>query len=126
MPGDHLAAYLQVLGQVEKDKAPLRKQLERLAHDFAQALTGQYTQQTVRKHTRIMELFIYFVCWDTEVCRMEEITRGIANSAFRRWYRSTVGDSLESQLKTTLKKFFQFLHREKGLTNEAVLKSFQR
>jgi hypothetical protein len=31
----------------------------------------------------IIELFIDFLCWDTDVRRIEEITRGIANSAFR-------------------------------------------
>jgi hypothetical protein len=32
----------------------------------------------------------------------------------------------ESELKTAIKKFFQFLAQEKGITNEAVLKSFHR
>ena len=37
-----------------------------------------------------------------------------------------VGDRTESKLKTAIKKLFQFLAREKGITNEAVIKSFQR
>jgi hypothetical protein len=74
----------------------------------------------------IIALFIDFVCWDTDVRCIEEITRGIANSAFRQWYRRKVGDRTDSELKTAIKKFFQFLAQEKGITNEAVLKSFQR
>jgi hypothetical protein len=104
----------------------MRKQLEQGARDFERALAHQYAPKTVRKHMAIIALFIDFVCWDTDVCRIEEITRGIANSAFRQWYLRKVGNRTESELKTTLKKFFQFLAQEKGITNAAVLKSFQR
>jgi site-specific recombinase XerD len=126
IPGYHIEAYLEALGQFAHDKAPLRTQLEHYARDFAHALAQQYGPKTVRKHTLIIDLFIDFVCWDTDVRRLEEITRGMANSAFRQWYRRKVGDRTESELKTAIKKFFQFLAREKGITNEAVLKSFQR
>jgi site-specific recombinase XerD len=89
-------------------------------------LAARYRDTTVRKHTAIIALFIDFVCWDTDVRRIDEITRGIANSAFRQWYRRKVGDRTESELKTAIKTFFQFLAQDKGITNEAVLKSFQR
>ncbi len=126
IPGDQIDAYLEALGQFEHEKAPLRTQLEQYARDFAHALAQQYAPKTVRKHTVIIELFIDFVCWDTDVRRIEEITRGIANSAFRQWYLRKVGDRTESELKTAIKKFFQFLDQEKGIRNEVVLKSFQR
>jgi site-specific recombinase XerD len=126
IPGDQMEAYFEALGQFENAKAPMRKQLEEYARDFAHALAKQFTPKTVRKHTAIIALFIDFVCWDTDVRRIEEITRGIANSAFRQWYLRKVGDRTESELKTTIKKFFQFLAQEKGITNAAVLKSFQR
>jgi site-specific recombinase XerD len=126
IPGDQIDAYLEALGQFEHEKAPLRTQLEQYARDFAHALAQQYAPKTVRKHTLIIELFIDFVCWDTDVRRMEEITRGIANSAFRQWYLRKVGDRTVSELKTAIKKFFQFLDEEKGIRNEVVLKSFQR
>jgi site-specific recombinase XerD len=126
IPGDQMEAYLEALGQFENEKAPMRTQLEQCARDFARTLAQQYTPKTVRKHAAIIALFIDFVCWDTDVRRIEEITRGIANSAFRQWYRRKVGDRTESELKTTIKKFFQFLAQEKGITNAAVLKSFHR
>jgi site-specific recombinase XerD len=126
IPGDQMEAYFEALGQFENEKAPMRKQLEQCARDFARALAQGYAPKTVRKHTAIIALFIDFVCWDTDVRRIEEITRGIANSAFRQWYRRKVGDRTESELKTAIKKFFQFLDQEKGITNEAVLKSFPR
>jgi site-specific recombinase XerD len=126
IPGDQMEAYFQALERFEKDKEPMRKQLEQCARDFELVLTQQYAPKTVRKHTAIIALFIDFVCWNTDVCRIEEITRGIANSYFRQWYLSKVGDRTESELKTAIKKFFQFLDQEKGITNEAVLKSFHR
>jgi ribosomal protein S20 len=39
---------------------------------------------------------------------------------------SKIGDCTESDLKTAIKKFFQFIDEEKGITNEAVLKSFKK
>jgi site-specific recombinase XerD len=126
IPGDQMEAYFQALEEFEKNKEPMRKQLEQCARDFERVLTQQYAPKTVRKHTAIIALFIDFVCWDTDVRRIEEITRGIANSYFRQWYLRKVGDRTESELKTAIKKFFQFLDQEKGITNEAVLESFQR
>jgi site-specific recombinase XerD len=126
IPGDQMEAYFQALEEFEKNKEPLRKQLEQCARDFERVLTQQYAPKTVRKYTAIIALFIDFVCWDTDVRRIEEITRGIANSYFRQWYLRKVGDRTESELKTAIKKFFQFLDQEKGVTNEAVLQSFQR
>ena len=126
IPGDQMEAYFQALEQFEHEKQPLRQQLERCAHGFAQALARQYTPKTVRKYEQILTLFIDFVCWDTDVRRIDDITRGIANSAFRQWYQRKVGDRTESELKTTIKKCFHYLAEEHGIRNEAVLKSFQR
>ena len=126
IPGEQMDAYLEALGQFERTKEPLRTQLEQYADDFARTLAQQYAPKTVRKHTAIIALFIEFVCWQTDVERLEEITRGMANSAFRQWYLRKVGDRTESELKTTVRKFFQFLAQDKGVRNEAVLTSLPR
>ena len=125
IPGEQMDAYLEALGQFQRAKEPLRTQLEQYADDFARTLAHQYAPKTVRKHTAIIALFIEFVCWQTDVERLEEITRGMANSAFRQWYLRKVGDRTESELKTAVRKFFQFLAQEKGVRNEAVLKRLQ-
>jgi site-specific recombinase XerD len=126
IPGEQMEVYLEALGQFERDKAPLRAQLEQYAGDFARTLAQQYTPKTVRKHMAIIALFLEFLCWQTDVQRLEEITPGMANSAFRHWYQRKVGDRTESELKTAVRKFFQFLAQEKGVRNEAVLKRLQR
>jgi hypothetical protein len=46
-------------------------------------LVQQYTPKTVRQHTRVIDLCMDGVCWDTDVRRTEEITRGIAHRTFR-------------------------------------------
>jgi site-specific recombinase XerD len=125
VPEDQMETYLEALGQFEQDKAPLRTQLEHYAQDFARALADHATPKTVRKHTAILALFIDFVCWNTDVQQLGEITRGIANSQFRQWYQRKVRDQTESELKTTIKRFFTFLAEEKGLRNGAVLQSFR-
>jgi hypothetical protein len=85
IPGDQMEASFEALGQFENEKAPMRAQLEQCAGDFARALAQQYAPKTVRKHMAIIALFIDFVCWDTDVRRIDEMTRGIAHSAFRQW-----------------------------------------
>lgn len=125
LAGENMEDYLQALEETEKAVAPLRTQLKELNGEFEQALLHTVSARTAYKHASVIALFIDFVCWNTDVRRIEEITRGMANNSFRRWYQSKIGDRSESELKTASKKFFQFLDREKGITNEAVLKSFQ-
>src|SRR5882672_1860181 len=77
IPGDQMEAYFEALGQWEQEKEPLRTQLEHCACDFTRALAQHATPKTVRKHAAILTLFIDFVCWDTDVQRLDDITRGI-------------------------------------------------
>jgi hypothetical protein len=58
IPGDHMEAYLEALGQLEHAKAPVRTQLEQCARDCARTLVQQCTPKTVRKHAAILALFI--------------------------------------------------------------------
>ena len=126
LPGENLSEYLQALEETEQATASFRKQLEQLNREFERSLETKFSKKTARKHALVIEVFIDFVCWQTDVSSIDEITRGIANSYFRTWYRRKTGEGSESELKTAVKKFFQFLDKEKGITNEVVLKSFQR
>jgi len=56
---------------------------------------------------------------------MDDITVGMANSYFRKWHLSKIGDATESELKTAVKKFFLFINDEMGVKNEKVLNSFK-
>ena len=126
IPGDQLSAYLQALEDVEQATAPFRTQLEHLNRAFERSLQARFSARTARKHASIIELFINFICWHTDVRSIDEITRGMANSYFRKWYRSKTGEGTDAELKTAVKRFFQYLATEHGITNEAVLKRFNR
>jgi hypothetical protein len=126
MPGDQMEASFDALGPVENAKAPMRTPLEQCARDLERALAQPYAPTTVRKPMAIIALFIDFVGWDTDVCRMEAITHGMANSAFRQWSLRKGGDRTASELKTASQTVCPCLAQDKGITNEAVLKRVQR
>jgi len=109
-----------------EENIEFRNYLESLQYEFELYLEKQFSQRTARKHSHVIGLFIDFVCFDCGLEDIQDITRGIANSYFRKWYMSKVGWEPERELKVAIRKFFQFLDAEKGITNEAVLKSFKR
>lgn len=122
IPGDKINEYFEALKQAEAARAPFRESLEQLNQEFGEYLATKYVPKTVRKHTGIVDLFIHFICGYTDVEQLEDITRGMVNSHFRSWYKRKVMDSAtESDLRVALRKFFQFLATEKGITHQKVL-----
>ena len=96
-----------------------------LNKEYSEFLSTKITQKTVRKHTQTSDLFISFLCFDNGIKNFDEITVGVANSYFRKWYRSKIDPSVgETELKGSIKKFFQFLYVNKEIPfNDKVLKS---
>ncbi len=122
IPGDQIEQYLQAVEQAEADRAPFRESLDKLNQEFAEYLATKYVTKTVRKHTTIVDLFIHFICGYTDVEKIEEITKGMVNSHFRSWYRRKVmASTTESDLRVALRKFFQFLSTQKGISHQKVL-----
>ena len=122
IPGEKMEEFLQALADAETARTPFRKQLEGLNEAFAKHLATKYAKKTINKHTGIVSLFIDFICWHTDVETIEDITKGMVNSHFRRWYKSKVYDSAtDNDLRVALKKFFQFLADEKGIVNQKAL-----
>ena len=93
IPGEHLNDYLQAL----EARVAFRSTLKGYTTEFARHLATKYTQRTVRKHTAIMALFSDFLCDYTDVQRIEDVTRGMVNSQFRRWYKGKVWDQTDAQ-----------------------------
>lgn len=126
IPGNQMGEYLQAMQDAEEARAPFRESLEQLNQEFSTFLASKYAKKTVRKHTNIVELFIHFICGYTDVEAIENITKGMVNSHFRKWYKRKVWDSsTESDLRVALKKFFQFLATEKGITNQTALNALK-
>lgn len=122
IPSDQLNDYLQALEAEEKAREPFRQYMNALNAEFAEYLATKYVKKTVNKHTSIVDMFIEFICQHTDVKQVEEITRGMVNSHFRSWYKKKVWDSAtDNDLQVALRKFFQFLATEKGITNQKAL-----
>jgi integrase family protein with SAM-like domain len=108
------------------ERRPFREYLERLAAEFEAFLAAKYSRRTARKHALVVQVFVDFLCDYTDVAALEEVTRGMANSAFRAWYKRKVLWATDAdELRLALKKFFQFLAAEKGIVNAKVLESFR-
>ncbi len=121
IPGDQVEAYLAALAEAQEARRPFRQSLEGLRAEFEQHLAARYSRKTVRKHAQIVALFVDFLCEYTDAGAIDEITRGMANSAFRQWYKRKVWDATTAdELRVALKRFFHFLETEKGLRNPKV------
>lgn len=103
-----------------------REYFEQILKEYERYLLSQLSERTVRKHTAIISLLIDYLCFDCAVSSFDEITVGMVNSQFRKWHTSNIQDALESELKTAVKKFFNFLAQEKSIKNEKVLNSFKK
>ena len=88
--------------------------LTTLQHEFEQYMAQQVSPRTARNHSHVIGLFIEYVCFGRGVQTIQEITRGMANSAFRAWYMSNVGAVTEGQVKTAIKKF-SVLHKNTSI-----------
>jgi hypothetical protein len=110
IPGDQIDDYFAALKEAEETRAPFRQSLEDLNAAFAASLDKKYSRRTVLKHTSVVDLFIIFLTDYTDVERVEDVTRGMVNSHFRRWYQRKVLDRMDpAEIRVALKKFFQFL-----------------
>jgi Phage integrase, N-terminal SAM-like domain len=103
-----------------------RREFTRLRGDFCRALARRYSPSTVRRHHNILEVFLDYLCDETSVTNLEQITKGMVNSGFRRWYHHKVWDRIsDTELRTTLKKFFYFLAQKKGIKSVRALEALR-
>lgn len=126
IPGDQIDNYLEAMAEAEAAREPFRTSLNSLNREFADYLDQKYVKKTVRKHANIVNMFIEFICRQTDVETIEEITKGMVNSYFRRWYKKKVWDSAtDNDLRVALRKFFQFLATEQGIVSQKALDSLK-
>jgi site-specific recombinase XerD len=126
IPGDKIEEYFNLLAEAERQREPLRQRMNALNEEFRNYLLAKYSERTARKHSTVIDLFIEFICKQTDVESIEEITQGMVNTHFHQWWKRKVWDSTTSdQLRVALKKFFTFLATEKGIVNQKALKGLQ-
>ena len=126
VPLEKFGDYLKIVEEAQKKREPFRLQLVELNEEFHEYLLMKYTERTARKHSTITDLFIEFICRQTDVENIDEITRGMVNTHFKKWWKRKIWDSTTpDQLRVALKKFFTFLATEKGIVNEKAMKGLQ-
>ena len=126
IPGDKIEQYLKIMAEAEKKREPFRQLLLGLNDDFREYLESKLSARTARQHSSIVELFVDFICRQTDVEKIEDITRGMVNTHFKNWWKRKVWDSTTpDQLRVALRKFFVFLAENKGIVNAKVLKALQ-
>ena len=122
IPGAKIEEYFKIMKEEEQKREPFRQYLLQLNNDFDEFLSDQFTERTVRKHINIIALFIEFICRQNDVEKIEDITKGMVKTHFKKWWKRKVWDSTTpDQLRASLKKFFLFLKKEKKIVNEKVL-----
>ena len=126
IPGDKMDEYFKLMQEAEERREPFRYSLLELKQEFYEHVLAKYSERTAGKHASVIDLFIEFISRQTDVDSIEEITRGMVNTHFKQWCRRNVwGSPSPDQLRVSLKKFFTFLAKEKGIVNEKALKSLQ-
>lgn len=126
IPGDKIEQYFKIMAEAEKEREPFRQYLLELNQEFHEFLHSKFSPRTARQYSSIVELFIDFICRQTDVDKIEEITRGMVNTHFKNWWKRKVWDSTTpDQLRVALRKFFVFLAEVKGIVNEKVLNALQ-
>ena len=126
IPGNKIDEYFRLMEEAEKKREPFRQSLLSLNQEFYHFLQEKYSERTARKHTSIVEIFIDFICRQTDVEKIDDITRGMVNTHFKKWWKRKVWDSTTpDELRVALRKFFIFLSEEKNIENEKALKALQ-
>lgn len=101
--------------EMEKKQEQFKDWLENMNNEFSDYLTKKYTKRTANKHSFIIDCFIDFITYDMELMSIQEITKGIANSYFQKWFASKIRANTKEEVKVAIKKFFDFLATEKNI-----------
>ena len=100
---------------MKDESEPFRKELEQQVGQFKTFLQAKLKFRTIYGHVVVIGNLIDFLCFDCGVTRFEDIQRGMVCSRFRNWYCSNMQDRTESEVNTSVKKFFHFLVTEQGI-----------
>lgn len=126
IPAGKVEEYFKIIANAEKKREPFRQYLLDLNDEFYEYLQSKLSQRTARKHSSIVGLFVDFICRQTDVEKLDEVTKGMVNTHFRNWWRRKVWDSTTpDELRVALRKFFRFLAEVKGIVNEKALNALE-
>src|SRR3989338_3127978 len=121
--GDKIEEYFALMEAAEKAREPFVQYMNKFNLEFADHLSKHgFADKTIAKHTTIIDIFIDFLARYTDVEKVEDVTKGMANTYFKQWYKRKVIDSTTSdEIRVAITKFFTFLSEEKNIVNQNVL-----
>lgn len=123
IPGNKIDEYIAMMKKAEEERAPFVEMLQATLDEYVAYMQDEkgFTSATIRKHAMVIEMFHEFLARQTDVWKYEEVTKGMANTHFRAWYKKKVwgGPDLE-QVRVSVPKFFAFLREKKGIVNEKI------
>jgi hypothetical protein len=102
------------------DNEEFRQELKLYLIQFKKSLQQTLKPRTIYQHTLVIDALIDFLCFDCNVSHFEEIRRSMVCSRFRQWYCSNIADRTESQVNSSVKKFFSFLIFEKRIIVDKI------
>ncbi|MBI5001517.1 MAG: hypothetical protein HZB92_08365 [Euryarchaeota archaeon] len=108
----------------EEERKPFVEKCEAILDEFYDYLVDEksLSERTANSHYQVIHIFNEFLARQTDVGDYSEVTKGIANTYFKQWYRRKVwGGPNIDRISITLKKFFLFLKEKKGIHNKKVL-----
>ena len=124
IPGDKIDDYLEMLKKAEEERRPFVEKCDTILDEFYDYLMNEkgLSKKTANSHYFIISMFNEFLARQTDVWDYSEVTKGIANTYFKRWYKRKVwgGPSIE-RISVSIRKFFLFLKEKKGIHNKKVL-----
>ena len=124
IPADKIDDYLEMLEKAEEERRPFVEKCDATLDEFYDYLVNEkgFSEKTANSHCFIISTFNEFLARQTDVWDYSEVTKGIANTYFKRWYKRKVwgGPSIE-RIPVSIRRFFLFLKEKKGIHNKKVL-----
>ena len=124
IPGDKIEEYLEMMEKAEKERRPFVEQCEKVLDEFYVYLIDEkdLSRKTADSHCFTINMFNEFLAHQTDLWDYSEVTKGIANTYFKQWYkRKVIGGPSTESLPISIKKFFIFLKEKKEIYNKKVL-----
>ncbi|RJS84157.1 hypothetical protein CW713_03045 [Methanophagales archaeon] len=124
IPGDKIEEYLEMVKEAEEKRKPFVEKCEAILDEFYDYLVDEkgLSERTANSHYQVIHIFNEFLARQTDVWDYSEVTKGIANTYFKQWYKRKVwGGPTTERIPVSIRKFFLFLKGKKGIHNKKVL-----
>jgi len=124
IPGDKIEEYLKLMEKAEEERKPFVEKCDAILSEFHDYLVNEkgLSERTADLHCFVISTFNEFLAWQTDVWDYSEVTKGMANTYFKQWYKRKIwGGPPVDRIPVSIRKFFLFLREKKGIHNKKVL-----